>query len=116
MLTTELCWTRFPSCLTWIDTLLALVSAETPLPPHTQGVGNSCGAKRTISQANPKDWFWESQPTGSSGKADATLLYNMDALRGSGDPVPLPGAALIFEELLRGAGLWMGDDGEYFFP
>lgn len=32
------------------------------------------------------------------------------------DPVPPSGAALIFEELLTGAGLWIRDDGEYLSP
>lgn len=39
------------------------------------------------------------------------LLHNMDILRKPEDLVPLPGAVLIFEKLLRDAGLWMRDDG-----
>lgn len=46
---------------------------------------------------------------------DGTLLYNVDIVRKSGDPVPLPGAVLIFEELLRDAGLWMRNDGGISF-
>lgn len=65
---------------------------------------------------NSKDCFVSPKQPGAQGRWVGLCYITRGRSERIRDPVPLSGAALIFEELLMGAGLWMKDDGEYLSP